>query len=84
MAKNLFGVPFSSGTYQDSLSREESAALVDLSMKASNPAPQPSDDYNNRTYSFSLRLPKSWEGKYDVVDQKTDAGHNIQFVNQST
>lgn len=33
MAKRLFGVPFAAGTYRDALTREEAAALVDLSVK---------------------------------------------------
>jgi hypothetical protein len=35
MAKKLWGVPFKKGNYQSSMSREEAAALIDLSAKQS-------------------------------------------------
>jgi hypothetical protein len=84
IATNMFGVPFASGTYQDSLSREEAAALIDMSMKISKKVPEPSDDYINSAYGFSLKLPKSWAGRYDVIDRKNEVGHNIEFKNKST
>ncbi|MFD0681653.1 MULTISPECIES: S-layer homology domain-containing protein [unclassified Paenibacillus] len=92
LAKNLFGIPFSSGTMQDALSREQAAALIDSSMKISNqelysdPKGQaPSETYENTQYGFSLKIPKSWEGKYDITDTApTTAGHNIDFINKST
>ncbi|UQZ84616.1 hypothetical protein SK3146_03871 [Paenibacillus konkukensis] len=40
--------------------------------------------YRNSQYDFSLRLPKSWENKYEVVEESYDTGHNINFVNKAT
>jgi hypothetical protein len=43
----------------------------------------PSVIYENTKHNFTLNLPKSWEGKYDVVDTVIEAPNieNIDFIN---
>jgi hypothetical protein len=38
--------------------------------------------YHNTNYNFSLKLPKSWEGKYEVTNQVFEDGtENVEFFN---
>lgn len=41
--------------------------------------------YTNTQYNFTMILPKSWEGKYEVVDTVSGlAGHNLNFINKAS
>ncbi|MGF7047889.1 hypothetical protein J2T13_002395 [Paenibacillus sp. DS2015] len=66
-------------------------AISDISLRDSGDtgimigATAASITYQNTTYNFTLTLPKSWEGKYEVRDRVSDrAGHNLDFINKVT
>ncbi len=45
----------------------------------------PTIPYTNTQYNFTMTLPASWEGKYEVVDNVSGfAGHNLDFINKAT
>lgn len=40
--------------------------------------------YENGKYNFTLKLPKGWEGKYEVNEREVPSGKNIEFINKAT
>lgn len=40
--------------------------------------------YENAANRFTLKLPKSWEGKYDVEESAFSEGSNVRFINKAT
>jgi hypothetical protein len=40
--------------------------------------------YENAKYHFSIELPQSWEGKYEVEDTMNASGNNVSFINKAT
>lgn len=40
--------------------------------------------YENTANRFTLKLPKSWEGKYDVEEKAFPEGSSVRFINKAT
>ncbi|NIK75500.1 hypothetical protein FHS15_000600 [Paenibacillus castaneae] len=40
--------------------------------------------YENTKYTFTLKLPQSWEGKYEVKERISAKGNNFDFINKAT
>ncbi|UQZ86588.1 hypothetical protein SK3146_05881 [Paenibacillus konkukensis] len=81
----------------DPLTRAESALLIHrLTSRFDRLQPVPAAQeayggvlgdtvlYENKAHGFTLRIPKSWDGKYEVKERQVPNGTNIEFINKKT
>lgn len=84
MAKKLIGIPFTTGSYQDAMSREEAAALIDLAVKQvkaiQNTAKTPDGKYIHK----AQQEPTHWKDIDLTIQHQVDSPDHISFPNHSS
>jgi hypothetical protein len=84
MAKKLFGIPFTKGNYQDSMIREEAAALIDLAVKQVKAIQNTAKTPDGKNVYEGQQEPAHLKDIDLTMQHQVDATDHISFPNHSS